>query len=296
VVTPVDTESKGNKPVSIILIVLGGLGILVGIISIIYSATGLSIALEGTGVEALQDQCRATFEDNGGDSGRCDDSFDWEDEDQANDVTMCGLQQNLLGCSYKHYKTLFEVSQAVGLGSTIAGSFFVIVASIPVLTNGIYGLLNKEVAARVSGGFGVGCSIPGVLGAGICTIVLLVGTAVVNAIDHVVSSAYTTTTTTTAPFGITIQPTVAGGPFCTPECQDALDGTKDLGQHLTGYYGTLTLFMLIMVILVFVESIFACISCCFWKRKAAVIVVQAPVVATAPVIAAPVVAPKVEGN
>merc|ERR1711939_903827 len=56
--------------------------------------------------------------------------------------------------------------------ATIAGSFFVIIASIPVLINGVFGFQNKEVAAKVSGGFGVGCSVPGVIGAGICTIVL----------------------------------------------------------------------------------------------------------------------------
>merc|ERR1712013_95187 len=52
-----------------------------------------------------------------------------------------------------------------------------IIASIPVLINGVYGFKNNEVAAKVSGGFGVGCSIPGVLGAGICTIVCLIGIA-----------------------------------------------------------------------------------------------------------------------
>merc|ERR1711981_1136531 len=258
------------------------------------SATGLSIALEGTGVEALQADCKATFADNGGDTGRCDDDWDaWEDESVYN-TPMCGLQQNLMGCSYKHYKNGFEVAQAVGLAATIAGSFFVIVASIPVLCNGVYGLANKEVAARVSGGFGVGCSIPGVLGAGICTIVLLIGTAVVNAVSHVIKDANTaetsTTTTTTAPRAANY-----AGPWCTDECRAAVDGTRDLGEHLTGYYSTLTLLMLIMVILVFIESIFACVSCCFWKRKAAIVVVQAPVLAV-PVVAAPIAAPKTEGN
>merc|ERR1712025_877313 len=107
------------------------------------------------------------------------------------------------------------------------------------LTNGIYGLLNKEVAARVSGGFGVGCSIPGVLGAGICTIVLLIGTAVVDAIDHGIKDAYEPESTNAPLAAFTVNTPVPGGPFCTDECRDAIDGTKELGEHLTGYYGSL---------------------------------------------------------
>merc|ERR1711981_860640 len=243
------------------------------------SATGLSIALEGTGVEALQADCKATFADNGGDTGRCDDDWDaWEDESVYN-TPMCGLQQNLMGCSYKHYKNGFEVAQAVGLAATIAGSFFVIVASIPVLINGVYGFLNKEVAAKVSGGFGVGCSVPGVLGAGICTIVLLIGIGGATIADGVIKLEYLGYDPENTP--------------CTDACQTSIEATKELGQHLIGYYSVLTWLMLIMVILALIESILACVSCCFWKKQAVVVTTTvAPAVVAAPVVAAP--APKVE--
>lgn len=290
-------ESKGNKPVSIILIILGALGILLGIFSIIYAATGLSIALEGTGVEALQASCKDSFAANGGDTGRCDADADISNALSDSHIRMCGLQQEDVGCSYSAFKGGFELAQGVGLGATIAGSFFVIIASIPVLANGVHGFMGNEVAAKVSGGFGVGCSIPGLLGAGICTIVLLIGTLAGHVANALIKDHHYVESTTTTPAA------VWGGQeqienYCSDACRESIDATSDLGVHIIGYYETLSLLMFILVILAFVESIFACISCCFWKKQSITVITTAPVVApvavVAPVVAAPAAQVKVE--
>lgn len=278
-------ESKGNKPVSIMLMVFGTLGIVFAIISIIYSGTGLNIALEGSGVEALQQACLATYDAVGVEnSQRC--GMDvaergLHDVEYLGGERMCGLKQEIPGCSYDDHKAGFQVATAIGLGATIAGSFFVIIASIPVLINGVYGFKNKEVAAKVSGGFGVGCSIPGVLGASICTIVCLIGIGGATIADTFIRDEY-------SDLDLALQP-------CNNECQLSIEATKELGNHIIGYYEVLTLLMFIMVILALIESILACVSCCFWKKQALIVTTTvAPAVVAAPVVAQPAPVVKVE--
>jgi len=179
----------------------------------------------------------------------------------------------------KTTKKAFEIASALGMAATIAGSFFLVVASIPVLMNGIFGIQQNETLAKCSGGFGVGCSIPGVLGAGICTIVLLTAAAISNAF----SEGFKAYAKAAGTFGkITAQ-------SCTKECQDSVTATSKLGEHLVNYYNFLTILMLMCTILCLVESIVACISCCFWKKRVTIITTTAaPGVVAAPVVAQPV--------
>merc|ERR1712025_1168375 len=62
---------------------------------------------------------------------------------------------------------------------------------------------------------------------------------VVDAIDHGIKDAYEPEATNAPLAAYTVSTPVPGGPFCTDECRDAIDGTKELGEHLTGYYGSL---------------------------------------------------------
>lgn len=288
--------AKGNKPVSIVLMIFGAVGILLGAVAIIYSAVGANIALEASGLEALQDACAATFStatENGYvsyDDGSCSfasGSFPIPSLPGTSPAPpagggistslMCGASQLEAGCSYAAHKLGFQVASALGMGATIAGSFFVIIASIPVLTNGIYGFLSMEAAARVSGGFGVGCAIPGVIGASICSIVLLVAAGIGKVWAGTVEALADLRT---------------NGEICTTECRASLDATAQLGGYIADYYQALTIMMVIMIFVALIESIVACVSCCFWKKQVTVVttnVTCAPVVA-APMVAQPVVA------
>merc|ERR1712066_129792 len=72
-------------------------------------------------------------------------------------------------------------------------------------------------------------------------------------------------------------------------CMNALKATSELGDHLVAYYNFLTILMLICTILCLVESIFACVSCCFWKKRVTIITTTAaPGVVAAPIVAQPV--------
>jgi len=282
-------ESKGNKPVSIMLIVFGALGLIFAIVSIIYSGVGANLALEGSGVEALQATCMTSWDAiSFSDGGRCE----MDDTELAannalwglpDEQMMCNLKPEVSACNYDHHKAGFQVATGIGLAATIAGAFFVIIASIPVLINGVFGFQNKEVAAKVSGGFGVGCSVPGVIGAGICTIVLLIGVGGATIADGIIRLEYNNVDYLNEP--------------CTSACETSIKATMELGQHLIDYYGALTWLMLIMVILALIESILACVSCCFWKKQAVVVTTTVtPGVVAAPVVAAEPVVVKTEGN
>jgi hypothetical protein len=142
--------------------------------------------------------------------------------------------------------------------------------------NGIFGIQQKETLAKCSGGFGVGCSIPGVLGAGICTIVLLTAAA----LTKLFSDGFKDWTKALQ--------TLNSDKACTQECKDSIKATSQLGDHLVGYYNFLTILMLIATILCLAESIVACISCCFWKKRVTIITTTAPGVVAAPVVAQPV--------
>jgi hypothetical protein len=266
------------------LIIFGALGLIFAIVSIIYSGVGANLALEGSGVEALQTTCKDSWDAiSFSDDGRCE----MDDAELSihqisglsQEELMCNLKPEVSACNYDRHKAGFQVATGIGLAATIAGSFFVILASIPVLINGIFGFQNKEVAAKVSGGFGVGCSVPGVIGAGICTIVLLIGVGGATIADALIRTEYNNVDYDNEP--------------CTSACETSIKATMDLGQHLIDYYGALTWLMLIMVILALIESILACVSCCFWKKQAVVVTTTVtPAVVAAPVVAAP--APKVE--
>merc|ERR1712124_32517 len=139
---------------------------------------------------------------------------DWE--------KMCNLRPEVSACYYERHKDGFEVAAGIGLAATIAGSFFVIIASIPVLINGIFGFQNKEVAAKVSGGFGVGCSVPGVIGAGICTIVLLIGVGGATITDAAIRHDYHDVDYSDEP--------------CSSACEQSIKGTMELGAFTVGIY------------------------------------------------------------
>merc|ERR1711939_793318 len=174
--------------------------------------------------------------------------------------SICGVDQKSLGCSYHENKAGLLEATDFCVGATIAGSIFVIVASIPIMLNGVFGIKNKEVGAKVSGSVGVGLSIPSVLGAGICTIVLLVGVGVAHLAKGFLDLLKAGKDTAVALGGGWNSP-------CTPECEDSLDATLEMGNHLVGYTTAFTYLMVFMILLVLIESIFACVSCCFWKKN-----------------------------
>lgn len=321
----VKTEAKGNCCVSGTLIVLGALGIIMALFSMIYAASGLTLAFEGAGVQALQEACAATFNSNSGphngfvsyNKGECPgatyepapgntgwvdlgSSIASGDADGAADAlaslvtygydhySMCGVDQKSLGCSYEFNKAALLEATEFCVGAAIAGAIFVIIASIPIMLNGVFGIKNKEVGAKVSGSVGVGLSIPSVLGAGICTIVLLVGVGLAH-----LAKAFLDT----LKIGKEAALIIGGGwsSPCSDECEASLDATLDMGNHLVGYTSALTWLMVIMILLVLLESIFACVSCCFWKKKTTVAPAAAqPAVVQQPVVAQPAPVVKAE--
>lgn len=284
-VATVKTTAKGNKCLSITLIVFGSVGLLTSIVAIIYSAVGANMALEASNVKNLQKACADTFSTAIGlggiksyDSGVCTTGITQTKAPLGGTFDMCGESQKSAGCSYSTHETAFKVASGLGTAATIAGSFFVIMASIPILLNGIFGFLNNETAAKTSGGFGVGCSVPGVIGAAICVGVTLFATAAAKFFAAGVQI---------------LRDYKPNSPVCTPECKEALDATATLGDHIINYYSTLTVMLVIMILVTFTESIMACVSCCFWKKKTEVqVAVVAP--APAPVVTAEPVTVKVE--
>jgi len=355
-------KKQANKGLSLALIVLGALGIVLGVVAIIYSVHGINVAFEATDLEAIQSKCQKTFATetapgwksvdtrecldekftctaknggwgatckaeqycsdggtsctdcpfddflyatNGGDPshdnryvgecpktteardaknpqscysrcyGKLRDDYDAKKPKVRLGTYMCGHHQFLLGCSYSTYKALFGFASLAGIWATSIGSIFVIIASIPILANGLFGFFNNEILARVSGGFGVACSVIGFCGAFSCMIATVIASFISKAISD------------------TLKELIAGanGVPCSSACKESRTATAELGEHVVAYYTVITVLAVILMLIAIVDIVIASVSCCYWKadktqNKVAAQPAQQPVVAEPTVVVA----------
>lgn len=65
--------------------------------------------------------------------------------------------------------------------------------------------------------------------------------------------------------------------LCSPECEISKDATLGMISHLQTYFEVLRNINVTMIILMLIEAIAACISCCTWKKQINTVTVSQPV-------------------
>lgn len=272
VTTTTTTEkSEGNPQMSLAMLVFGGVGVLLGLIALIYAAVGANLAFEGSGVIDKQAACVATFStysDNTSISyndGSCGTRqpvpyHTWK----LPTSTMCGLNQSFVGCSANGYKVAFAGASEIGLSCTVAAAIFCMVASVPILLNGVFGILNKQSPATITAGVGIGLAVPSVCAITICAVIMIIMSAIASIVNDYSN------------FANKLLDAFDTG-LCSPECEISKDATLGMISHLQTYFEVLRNINVTMIILMLIEAIAACISCCTWKKQINTVTVSQPV-------------------
>lgn len=320
-------ENKCLRTISIIQLVFGGIGIVLGIVAIIYSVYGYNAAVQIVDVEGALEKCRQSFSTATSpgwmsiDAGECNprnftcpsglvchtgqycaaghhvcqqcpyynhfgysspsNKYDVDrwvgaciwDNSTANsgpfscyarchqttriqaaakniriDTVMCAKSQKDLGCPYK-YSTSFN---GWGAAAAVVGSVFVMVASAPMLANGLFGLYKKESLARCSGGTAVVFSALGTFGALVSGIVVVF-----------VSYAFKTSDVPDKP----VYEHDNVGYLCSEECKRAMDAIALNTAQIYFYFVALSTFVVMMFIISIVDIAITSTSCCLWKNE-----------------------------
>lgn len=301
---------KPNKTIALLVIILSICSIVLALGGMIFAAAGPGTALEYSGLKKLQHQCFQTFDTYktaqyvSVDDGSCLANGQAKSiKDKITNIftqaltkttapplgqrvkkTMCGKSQSDVGCSFEAYKIAFALGAVLGTAAIIVGSVFAIIAFIPVLIHGITALNAKNPGGAVmSGGFGIGCSIPAILTSSICSVLILAVSSqamggIVQGFKDMANKNFDQT-------------------FCSTPCKDSVLAAADLGKHFEGYVTGLKVIVVLLTLVCFLECIFTCVSCCHWKAQTRsvqvvqpVVVIQPQFVAAAPVVAQPVVA------
>jgi len=252
-------ESKGNPGISLAMLIFGGIGLVLGLIALLYSAFGASLAFEGSGLVDIQAKCAATFPtySDGNLHSYNDGSCGTRSVKRYNGVNataeMCSFNQSFIGCSADEYKNIFALSTEFGLSCTVAAAIFCLIASVPVLLNGVFGLLNKQSPATVTAGVGIGLAIPSCCAITVCTVILIVVSALLAVLND---------------FSVELEAIIAehGTGLCSPECEKSRTATLGTIKHLLTYFDVLRNINVAMIFLMFIEAIIAGVSCCTWKK------------------------------
>jgi len=193
---------------------------------------------------------------------------------------MCASNQSDIGCSFADNKKAYAFATEFGLSCTVAAGIFCILGSVPVIFNGVFGLLNKHSPATIFAGVGIGLAIPSCCGITICAGILAYIAVIVKAVKAI--GSYIHAVTDALDDGV-----------CTPECKKAKEATFGLVGHVLVYFEALRNIAIAMIFFMLIEAIMACISCATWKKTTTQTRKTQPMPATAPAVAGTVVQPTV---
>jgi len=307
--TTTKTESsESTQLISIAMLVFGGFGLVLGLAAIIYAGVGANLAFEASGVAELQAKCVETFSGAKNDKyisyngGQCGAAEKVPNSPLQATTTMCGSNQTAIGCSFDSNKKAYAFATEIGLSCTVAAGIFCILGSVPVVFNGVFGLLNKHSPATIFAGVGIGLAIPSCCGITICTGILAYIAVIVRAVKAI------------GTYLIAVSDALDDG-VCTEACKKSKDATFGLVNHIMVYFEVLRNIAAAMIFFMLIEAIMACISCATWKKTTTqtrktqplpttapgVTVVQPSVVPAEPYVGVPVVvvdpsAPKTEAQ
>jgi len=169
---------------------------------------------------------------------------------------VCGMPQVTAGCSLDAVEIQLTVARVLAIPGAVTGTIIGIgamIVAIPVLLNGILGLINNETGARISGGFAIGCSVVGCCKGTSCLIAMVVFASFAKQIKGA--------TDVLKDLAKTQEP-------CTDACYNSLHAQAETVSHIANYYLAMAILCGIILALQVLNLIMASVSCCLWKKKA----------------------------
>lgn len=165
-------------------------------------------------------------------------------------VQVCGVSQWDAGCSSEFFQNRLFWHTTGGAITATVSAIFILVTSIPVLLNGIFGIMRKDVASKISGSVSLGFAACSCCATFCCMISSLSYMTVAESIADSLTEAYT----------ITASP-------CTPECKASVEARQEIDQGVKDYFNALTALNVALLFFAGIETLLAGFSFSLFKRR-----------------------------
>lgn len=165
-------------------------------------------------------------------------------------VQVCGVSQFDAGCSSDYLRHRLYWHGASGAIAATVSSVFVLVTSIPVMINGIFGLVKKDLTSKISGGIALGFAGCTCCATFICMISTLTSMGIADDIADSLNEAYSEEALP-----------------CTSECKASVEARQVLDEEVKDYFGVLTGMCVTLLFLSLAEIIVAAFSFSLFNRR-----------------------------